>query len=109
MWKYVNKDGNPDKEGRYDVILIYEETEKVITGEFVSDYDLIPPGKKLAVRDTRYFGDADKIKGWIMSGQPEEGLVWSERDESYYGEKVWAWLPEQDIPEAELPDGVEWE
>lgn len=89
-WKIVEKDGNPDTEGLYDVVLIVSEG-------------------KLAVRETRYFGDAAEYHGWIMDDQPEEGLVWTEETGSYPGERVYAWLPAREYPDIELPEGVEWD
>jgi hypothetical protein len=101
-WNYVDRHGNPDKEGEYDVILIYDESR------YIGDNIWEPTGKKFAVRETRYFGDASKFEGWVMKDQPEEGLAWSEECGSYMNERVYAWYPPREFPDVELPDDVEW-
>lgn len=90
-WNKVTFYGNPSKKGVYDVILIYEED-----------------GKKYATRESRYFADASHAPGWIMNGQPKEGMVWFEESGSYPNERVYAWLPEREYPDIDLPDDVEW-
>ena len=89
-WKYIDKDGNPEKEGVYWVVLLYENF-----------------GKTIAEVDTRYFGEAEKNEGWIMEGQPDTGLVWTEETGSYEGERVWAWaeIGRPQFPER-LPENV---
>lgn len=114
-WKIVAKEGNPEKEGVYDVILIYEETKYVgPEGEHrISDECWIKTGiktgKRYAVRDSRWFGMARENDGWIMKDQPKEGLVWHEESGSYPSESVYAWLPQRDYPDISLPEGVDWE
>ncbi len=93
-WKYVKKDGNPKKEGLYWVTLIYpvwkDQTKKYV-----------------ATVGTRYFGDAKANASWKMEDQPDEGLVWTEECGSNEGEYVHAWMPIEEVPMADLPDGVE--
>ena len=95
-WKYVDKDGNPAKEGVYFVTLIYSE---------MGDEEV--PGHMVAEVDTRYFGDAEKYAGWIMKDQPNTGLVWTKEMGSAEDEVVWAWAELEEAPFPErLPDGV---
>ena len=110
-WKIVAKEGNPEKEGVYDVILIYEETKYVgPEGEHrICDERWIKTGKRYAVRDSRWFGMARENDGWIMNDQPKKGLVWHEESGSYPSESVYAWLPLRDYPDISLPEGVDWE
>ena len=110
-WKIVARDGNPEKEGVYDVILIYEEAKyKGPEGEhLISEESWEKTGQRFAVRDSRWFGMARADDGWIMKDQPKEGLVWHEETGSYMGESVYAWLHMRDYPEIELPECVEWE
>ena len=92
-WKYIDKDGNPSKEGCYHVVLLYnDEREGGMVAEFTE----------------RYFSDYEKVKGWEMCNQPKEGLVWSEECGSSEGEVVWAWLPNVQFMMPELPEGVKW-
>ena len=105
-WNYVAKHGNPDKEGLYDVILIYDQVERVDEG--YTEDSFIPTGKQFAVRESRWFGPARVNDGWIMKDQPKEGLVWHEETGSYWNERVYAWYPLREYPDVELPEGVEW-
>ena len=84
-WKYVHKDGNPEHMGEYFCMLV-SPTE--YEGKTIPFFEY----------DTRYFGEAEKYEGWIMDGQPDNGLVWTEGIGSALGEKVYAWheLPETD-------------
>lgn len=102
-WKYVNDAGNPDKPDVYWVVLIHDEWKD---GE--------KTGRKVAEIGTRYFADLDKDPmligiGWKMQGEPDHGLAWTEQVGSTEGEKVWAWMEQEDLPDADLPEGVEWE
>lgn len=99
-WKIVEKDGNPTSEGTYDVILIYNGWDKEKQQ---------PNDELFATRDTRWFGDAEANEGWVMKGQPDHGLVWTEETGSSPNERVYAWLPQRDYPDIDLPDGVKWE
>lgn len=99
-WRFVARDGNPDKEGVYDVILIYHGWDKA--KQEAND-------ELFATRDLRWFGDADKCRGWAMEDQPDHGLVWSEETGSSPRERVYAWLPQRDYPNIALPEGVKWE
>lgn len=105
-WNIVSKHGNPNKEGVYDVILIYDQVERVDEG--YDEDSFIPTGKKFAIQETRWFGPAGFNDGWIMKGQPKEGLVWHEESGSYFNESVYAWLPLREYPDIDLPEGVEW-
>ncbi len=109
-WKYVAKDGNPEKEGVYDCVLIWEERKAKDPGKegVLTDDNFESTGRVLAFFDSRYFGPAEKYEGWIMKDQPNEGLVWTEECGSYSGERVYAWLPARLYPDIELPEGVEW-
>ena len=91
-WRIVSRDGNPDRKGTYEVLLIYELD-----------------GKKLAETNIRDFGQAEEAAGWIMADQPREGLVWEEQSGSIDGESVYAWIPMHEFPTDELPEGVEWD
>lgn len=101
-WRCVEKDGNPDAEGMYHVILIYSgwDSEK-----------REPNGELYATREARWFGDAVKagFENWVMRDQPDHGLVWTEETGSYPNERVYAWLPRRDYPDIELPEGVKWD
>lgn len=109
-WKIVANDGNPEKEGIYDCVLIHEKkTLKDMTKLNTNEEEWIPTGEMYAVRESRWFGPARPDDSWIMKDQPKEGLVWHEECGSYMDEYVYAWLPMRDYPEIELPDGVEWE
>lgn len=99
QWNYVEKDGNPKEPGTYWVTLIYPEWK-----------DNKKTGRLLAEVDTRYFADLDKnpkLKGWIMDSGPENGLAWTEECGSTAEEKVYAWMPMEDIEIADLPENVE--
>ena len=66
-------------------------------------------GKIVAEVVTRYFTDLDKepdLKAWKMEGEPENGLAWTEETGSVHSEKVYAWMPMEDIQIAKLPKGV---
>lgn len=108
-WKIVSKDGNPDKEGVYDCVLIYQQKILKNPEDLNTDREeWIPTGKIIAFRDSRWFGPASPNDGWIMEDQPKTGLAWHEESGSYIGESVYAWLPDREYPDIELPDGVEW-
>ena len=98
-WRYVSKDGNPEKEGEYLVVLVYDEWR-----------DNKPTGRHLATIDSRFFGDAEArgLEIWAMNGQPDCGLVWMEETGSGLNERVLCWLP-YDSSDVELPEGVIWE
>lgn len=97
-WRIVAKDGNPEKAGVYPCIVIYP----VWNGEQDT-------GIRRATLTSRFFGDAEKYSGWIMSDQPETGLVWTEESGSVLDERVYAWR-EMELPkDLELPEGVEWD
>lgn len=98
-WNYVNIDGNPTEPGMYWCTLIYDEWK-----------DSKPTGRVLAFVDSRYLCDADKDPenaGWAMDDQPEHGLVWTSECGSPASERVWAWMPIEEISIADLPEGVE--
>lgn len=87
-WKYVEKDGHPKEMGDYYCLLvamIERDGEDVIHFEYA----------------TRYFADLDvrpDLKPWIMDGEYDSGLAWTEESGSLEGERVYAWheLPECD-------------
>ena len=66
--------------------------------------------KKMGIlKKLEYFADLDEepdLKGWIMDGQPENGLAWTEECGSVKGETVYAWTDKIDIDIAVIPDGV---
>ncbi len=99
-WNYVAKDGNPTKEGKYWVTLIHPEMRKVGENKWE------PTGTMLAIVEQRWFGDASLCPDWIMSDQPKEGLVWTEECGSWQDESVYAWMEIEDVPMADLPEGV---
>ena len=107
-WNIVEHDGNPSESGVYDVVLIYDDVKRVQKDEYGLLGDLVPTGKRFAVRSNSYFGDALFVKGWAMKGQPDTGFVWSEECGSYPNEQVYAWLPLREYPDIELPEGIEW-
>ena len=97
-WRYVLKDGNPEEPGVYWTTLIYDECKD---NEFT--------GRKCATVESRMFADLDKepfLAAWIMNGQPETGLAWTQESGSWYNEEVWAWKPVEEIEMADLPSGV---
>lgn len=109
-WKIVTKDGNPETAGVYDCILLHEEMRCLHPEkDILREDDYVKTGRTIAIRDSRYFGPAERVAGWIMKDQPNEGLVWSEESGSYSGEWVYAWLPARVYPDIELPEGVEWD
>lgn len=102
-WNYIEKDGNPTKEGLYWVTLIYPEVKK-IEGT-LNDFE--ETGKVYANVETRYFGDAKEANGWVMENQPETGLVWEEQVGSHAHERVHAWISIESVDLiANLPEGV---
>lgn len=109
-WHIVSKDGNPEKEGVYDCVLIHEERKLKDPETLNTDREeWIPTGRVLAVRETRWFGPAAPGDGWLMKDQPKEGLAWHEECGSHIDEWVYAWLQEREYPDIELPEGVIWE
>ena len=98
-WRYVSKDGNPEKEGVYLTVLVFEEWR-----------DGKPTGRRVATIDSGFFGNAEArgLQEWAMIDQPEHGLVWTEENGSGMNERVLCWLP-NDQSEVELPEGVVWE
>jgi len=99
-WCYVGADGNPEKAGIYYVIVIYsgwdEEKQQ-------------PTDERFAEIDTRLFDEYDPEGGWVMQGQPNEGLVWYDETGIRPNEYVYAWLPiEVGRAQVELPNGVKW-
>lgn len=98
-WHYVEKDGNPIREGDYIVTLVFDEFKNNER-----------TGKKKACVEMRYFGDVDKdpsLKDWKMYDQPDHGLIWTEQCGSSWHEHVHAWIPLEEFPIAKLPEGVE--
>lgn len=109
-WKIAACDGNPEKEGIYDCILIHEKKELKDPATLNwGDEEWISTGKLYAVRDSRLFGPAKPNDCWLMKGQPKEGLAWHEESGSYMDEYVYAWLPQRKVPDIQLPEGVEWD
>ncbi|MDO5146931.1 MAG: hypothetical protein Q4D60_07995 [Eubacteriales bacterium] len=99
-WNYVEKDGNPKEPGVYWVTLIYPEWK-----------DGKPTGRTVAEVSSRYYADLDKnpdIRNWVMDGEPDTGLAWTEETGSVKGEKVYAWMPMEEIEIADLPENVIW-
>ena len=95
-WNYVDKVGNPTKKGVYWTTLIYPEWR-----------DRERTGRILASVGKRSFSEAGEApESWVMEGQPKEGLVWTETFGSVKGEKVYAWMPVDEVDIAKLPDGV---
>lgn len=94
-WNYINKEGNPVKEGAYWVTLIYPERKGDST-----------TGRTLASVARRFFKDASKTMGWIMDGEEGKDKAWATEFESVPGERVIAWKPIDSIDIAELPEGV---
>ena len=99
-WRYVSKEGNPDKEGIYLTVLIHDEWR-----------DSKPTGRQLATIDTRFFCDADRegMREWAMNDQPEYGLIWTQETGSGANERVLCWMPQEYPDDIVLPEGVEWE
>ena len=97
-WNYIDKDGNPTKDGTYWVTLIFSGWDKEKQE---------PNDVNFVMIDTRYFGDAKECEGWIMNDQPKEGLVWTEETGSMPNERVWAWAEMEETPFPDrLPEGV---
>jgi hypothetical protein len=93
-WKIADTDGNPTKPGTYLCIVIHSYR-----------------GCKYAVLQTRYYADLAEepdMRGWAMTGQPSEGMVWCEETGSYPGETVYAWQDLPTVEEPNLPAGVCW-
>lgn len=107
-WRYIKTDGNPEKEGIYDVILIHEEEKLVNPEAHYSEQVWESTGRTFAEIETRWFGEATENDGWLMIDQPKKGLAWHQESGSYMNEYVYAWLPKRDYPVVKLPDGVEW-
>lgn len=98
-WHYVETDGNPKEPGEYWVTLIHPEWK-----------DGKRTGRNVAEVTQRYFADLDEnpdCKYLKMDGEPDEGLAWIEDPGSIMFEKVYAWMPIEDVDIAELPEGVE--
>lgn len=100
-WNYVETDGNPKEPGLYWTTLIHPEWK-----------DGKKTGKEIAETATRYFANLDTdpdMKDWTMDGEPSTGLAWTEETGSAMHEKVYAWMPMENvgIDIAKLPDGVE--
>lgn len=99
-WHYCDEKGNPPKGGIYWVTLIYPEIR-----------DGKETGRTVAEVDTRCYADIDKnpdLRNWVMEGEPEHGLVWTEQTGSSEHERVWAWAELDGTPFPErLPEGVE--
>ena len=101
-WHYSDKE-RPTREGVYWCVLIHDEY-----------MDSKPTGRKLAELETRWYGtvEDDVSRSWVMDGEPETGLVWTEETGSWMHERVYAWKPtlkdDPSVREIKLPDGVEW-
>ena len=95
-WNRVDQHGNPYEEGTYDVIMIYPRKDK---------------NCKVASRERRYFGRmSPRMDGMSMEGQSDHGYIWYIEANSHLGERVFAWLPKRDFPEApDLPEDCIWE
>lgn len=108
-WKYVEKDGNPTEEGEYYVTLIYPEMHLVDededggyfeeTGRTMADVGVRDYGK---ITDDNFY-DVIDCYGQVKE---EEGMSWFGRIAGAMEEYVYAWMEKDDIPIAELPDGV---
>ena len=104
-WKYVEKDGNPDKKGLYLTTVIHPEVKRI--GKGYSEEDFEKTGTIFADVETRAFEKVvEENKQWIMENQPNEGLVWMEESGSYMHEYVYAWQELDDINTVTLPEGV---
>lgn len=101
-WKYVEKHGNPPREGQYWVTILYaghsysKEKGMYLTGEKFA---------KVTQRTLADITENKELKGWKMDDQPDQGLVWLSDNDSVIGEHVWAWLPHEEVPIADLPEG----
>lgn len=99
-WHIREKEGNPAEAGTYQVI---------VTFSFA--------GARKAEMTERYLADLGEdgngpdaeLDGWIMTGEPETGLAWTEETGSWAGEQVYAWAPLDDIGLPELPEGCSWQ
>ena len=91
-WRIVSKDGNPDKHGFYDAVVIWRDEDGIMRAEI----------------DGREYGPAELNGSFVMDGQPKEGLAWISHTGGYIGEQVYAWLPLREYPEIDLPEGVVW-
>lgn len=101
MIKWIdNRIQRPEKDDIYWVTLSYEGWDEKKNE---------PNGVRDGVAvDTRWFGNAyERGSGaWVMDGEPEEGLVWTEECGSYPKEHVEAWAPMESIePFVREPDG----
>ena len=109
-WKLTEKDGNPQKEGIYFVILIAPELKEYKMdkdGNDVSEYT----GRNLAWYDCRYLAKGPiNNDSWAMKDQPENAdYYWTEQTGSSFNERVYAWMDISDLDAPELPEGVVWE
>ena len=86
-WKYIETDGNPEEMGTYYCLLV--SPQELENGDVIPHYEF----------DERWFGDAQSpvAAGWIMCGQPDHGLVWTEQCGSRENERVYAW---KELPDA---------
>lgn len=97
MWLFVNKDGNPKKEGYYWCTLIadiYKDGE--------------PTGQKVAYGDLRAYEDVTKLsEEYRMKDQPREGLGWVRDADGFGSETVYAWNTEKkSVGVCDLPEGI---
>ena len=109
-WKLTEKDGNPQKEGTYYVILISPEIKEYKTdedGNDVSEYT----GRNLAWYDCRYLAQGPiNDDSWAMENQPDDAeYYWTEQTGSAFRERVYAWLDLSSLDAPALPNGVVWE
>ena len=84
-WKYVEKDGNPKEMGTYYCLVVAPSEHN---GKTIPYYEY----------DQRWFGEGETAQAWMMDGQPDSGLVWTEQTGSMKGEQVYAW---RELPDTE--------
>lgn len=81
-WKYAPE--RPTKEGVYQCILEAPVYDTDADGNPIDNEDYHEIGM-----ETRFFGNVHN--GWVMHGEPDEGMVWTEECGSAWHERVAAW------------------
>ena len=124
-WKYVEKDGNPNKPGSYVCLLVSPEYKSIAADKdpCLSDKDWEETheetGRLEAFIDVRYLSESggkvfcggeavDDMDGWAMEGEDTSKLFWTEQTGSSYRERVIAWLAMDPAEVPKLPDGAFW-
>lgn len=104
-WNVVSKYGNPEREGNYWVVLLYDSPND----EEAMQHGIITTRAFLDVSDDdRFYKRRMSTMDGVLDYQKDKKCTWMLDNVSYINERVYAWLdaPIHEIPLPRLPEGV---